>query len=421
MRTVRTSLILLLAALLAVACDWKPKPHEGPHEQVLIYYGMGYNNLSANLRQNLIDLQKDALPGLHNDVAIVAFIHNVAVSGNFSVPNAPVLIRIYRALDGKPVMDTLRRYDDMAVSASPASVRRVLNDIREAFPAKHYGMILSSHGTGWVPGGYVGNADIQPLSAERRSGPPQIYGPEGVWPETKTIGAQYSSASQFDSFSTYWLEVPEFAAAVPFHLDYLIIDTCLSGAVEVAWDLREVCDHLIVSPTEILSTGMGYSHLSTDMFASREPDFASYCRKYYEHYNAQYGSRRSGTIALVETAQLPALAEAFAAVLDEHRDALNYYRLSNTVQRYFYGSSSLRYFYDLRDLAAALGASPDELARLDAALAAAVPVHYETDSFFDLPLERCCGLSTYIPDPTRPQLNACYKNLGWNQVVGLIQ
>ena len=66
-------------------------------------------------------------------------------------------------------------------------------------------------------------------------------------------------------------------------------------------------------------------------------------------------------------------------------------------------------------------ASPAELARLDAALADAVPVHYETPTFFDLSLDRCCGLSVYLPDPSRATLNAFYRTLGWNQAVGLVK
>jgi Clostripain family. len=330
-------------------------------------------------------------------------------------------------------MDTLRRYDDMAVSAAPESMRRVLGDIRDAFPARRYGMIISSHGTGWLPGGYSrnttpraaalqegGRTDGQDDGTDGQGGSAgssrEIYGPEGIWPPTKAIGNQYTASSRI-----HWMEVGALAGAIPFHLEYLIIDACLSGAVEIAWELRDVSDRLVVSPAEILTAGMGYSNLSWDMLASGTPDLERYCREYYEHYNGQSGSYRSGTIALVESAPLPALADAFAAVLDAHRDALDYNKLSASVQRYYYGTSPLIFFYDLRDFAAQLGASPDELARLDAALGAAVPVHYETPTFFDLSLERCCGLSVYIPDPSRPALNDYYRALGWNRAVGLVQ
>ena len=391
--------LLFLAAAVLAACNGIEPPYTGTFDQVLIYYGMGYNNLSPNLERNLMDeLKSDILPGLHREKAIVAFVHNTATSGDYKTPNAPVLMRFYRDRNGKSAADTLKVYEDMTVSASPESIRRVLNEIQETFPAKHYGLLISSHGSGWLPAGYSKNSERA---------------------RTLAIGNQYSSSG--GSVSTQWVTVPELAAAIPMHLDYLILDVCLAGAVEVAWELRNVSDRLVVSPTEILTMGMGYSMLSWDMLAWDKPDLEAYCRTYYDYYNGQSGSYRSGTISLVECAKLPALSEAFSAVLDAHRDALIYSQLANRVQRYYYSTTSLPFFYDLRDLAAQIGASPDELARLDAALAEAVPVHYETPSFFDVSLDRCCGLSTYLPDPTRPQLNTYYRSLGWNQAVGLVR
>lgn len=386
MRRLRTYLLLLATVLLA-ACDGLDRPFEGTYDQVLIYYGMGYNNLSANLKQNLKDLQRDVLPALRNDKAILAFIHTPASPGDYVTPNPPVLMRIYRGRDGKPVCDTLKTYSDMTYSASPESIRQVMNEIRDQYPARRYGMIVSSHGSGWVPAGYTRNTT------------------------PRSVGNQYVGSK------VHFLELDELAAAIPYHLSYLILDTCLSGCVEVAWELRDVADQLVLSPCEILTTGMGYSILSWDAFAAADPDMVTYCREYYDYY-VEHGG---GTISLVQTSQLDALADAFKAILDAHRDALNYNTLTYKVQRYFYSSTPLTFYYDLRDLAAQLGASPDELARLDAALAAAVPCHYETDHFFDLSLDRCCGLSIYLPDPSRPVLNAHYKTLSWNQAVGLVQ
>ena len=386
MRRIRTYL-LLLATLLLGACDGLDRPFEGTFDQVLIYYGMGYNDLQGNLRQNIKDLQRDVLPALRNDKAILAFLHTPASPGNYSTPNPPVLMRIYRGKDGQPVCDTLKTYSDMTVSASAESLTRVMNEVREAYPARRYGMIVSSHGSGWLPPGYTKNK--QPAA----------------------IGEQRVGTGE------KWIELPDLAKAIPYHLNFLILDACLSGCVEVAWELRGVTDQLVISPAEILRDGMGYSILSWDVFAYGEPDFYTYCKQYFDYYDGNGG----GTISLVDCHQLEPLAEAFRSILDAHRDALNYSTLHRTVQRYFYSSTPLTFFYDLRDLAAQLGASSDELSRLDSALAAAVPCHYETATFFDLSLDRCCGLSVYLPDPSRPVLNAYYESLSWNKAVGLVQ
>ena len=401
---------ILLAALLAAGCNGIDRPFEGTFDQVLILYGLGYNNLSGDIRHNLDDLASDVLPGLSYDKAVVAFMHNTAGSG-YGTPNPPVLIRLFRGGDGKPVRDTLKVYESMTVSATKESVRTVLDDIRTAFPARRYGMVYSSHGTGWLPAGY--NASTEQGSVRSLSA-----GPSGpVWPETKALGNQYVGSASNPS----WVEVQDLAEAIPMRLEYLAFDCCLSGTVEVAYELKDICDWLVVSPAEVLTSGMIYRTLSWNMLSGAEPDLRTWCREFYEYYDAQSGAYRSGTIALVDCSRLEALADAFAAVVEAHRDALDISRLYNRVQRYYYSSSNLRFFYDLRDLAEQLGATDAELARLDATLADCIPYHAETPTFFDLPLERCCGLSVYIPDPRRTRLNDFYRTFSWNRRVKLVE
>lgn len=407
LRRTKFSLIALAVVLLA-GCNGIDPPFTGTYEHVFIYCGLGYNNLSGNLQANLEELQSDILPGLWQDKAIVAFCHNT-VNGSYTLPNPPCLIRFYRGSDGRPVADTLKIYDNMSVSASKESLRTALDDIRGMFPAKHYGMLLSSHGSGWVPGQYTSSGENSLTLARARK-------PAVPWPETKAVGNQYIGSSK----NIQWIELQDFADAIPMKVDYLILDNCLSGCVELAYELKDLCDYLVISPTEILTSGMVYDRLVRLLMGGNQPDLKAYCEAFYDFYNEKTGSLRSGTITLVDCSKLEALAEAFRAVLDAHRNALRP-ELIGTVQRYYYPSSNLRFYYDLRDLAAQLGATGAEMAALDAALEACVPYHAETPSFFDLELERCCGLSIYIPEPSRTQLNNQYKTLSWNNRVHLVQ
>ena len=307
------SYLILLAAVLLAGCNGIDRPFTGTFDQVLIYYGMGYNNLSGNLRTNLDQLRTDVLPGLSYDKAIVVFCHNTVVSGNYKTYNEPVLMRFYRGSDGKPVTDTLKVYDNMDVSASKESMRQVLEDVKERFPARRYGLLVSSHGTGWLPPGYNYNSEA-PRQTRRKA----LAQPAQPWPETKAIGNQYLGSSA----NTTWVQLEDFAGAIPMHLDYLILDNCLSGAVELAYELKDVCDRFVVSPAEILTAGMVYSTLSWDMFAGGNPDLRTYCREYFQYYDAQSGNHRAGTVTLVESAGLDALAGAFGAIVDAHRAAL---------------------------------------------------------------------------------------------------
>ena len=410
MRRIKSLLIVFAACLLA-GCNGFERPHEGPYEHVLVYCALGYNNLSGDLARNFNDILTDVLPGESDGRAILAYCHNTAAGGGFTTPNSPVLVRLYRGKGGQAVADTIKTYDAGVVSASKENLRQALQDICGLFPASHYGIVFSSHGTGWLPANY--NSDQERSSL--RSANPE---PESHWPLTKAVGNQYSGSSR--NPDVRWIEMPDFAEAIPMKLDYLILDACLMGTVETAWELKDVCDRLVVSPTEILAAGMIYNTLSWDMFSGAQPDLETYCREYYGYYDAQSGSYRSATVTLVDCDKLDALADAFAAIVDAHRDRMTT-ALTTSVQRYYYGSSKLRFFYDLRDLSAQIGATSAEMDRLDAALAAAIPYHAETPTFFDLKLERCCGLSVYIPDPGRPRLNAFYRTLSWNDRVHLVE
>lgn len=407
MRRIKT-FFLALAAVILAACNGIDRPFEGTYGQVLIYVGLGYNNLSGNLLKNFEDIQEGVLPGISSDRAIVAFCHNTAASGDYSTANPPQLIRILRGPDGKPVADTLKTYADMSLSSTKESLRQALQDIQERFPARSYGMLFSSHGSGWIPGGYVSDSEGSSIRFHSQPG-------ESPWPATKAVGNQYQGSVK----NVRWMEFGDFVDAIPMHLDYLILDACLMGTVEVAWELKDVCDYFVASATEILTDGMIYKTLSWDMLSGIQADLRTYCQEYFDYYNNESGSRRSGTIVLVDCAKLDALAQAFAPIVAAHRDAMT--ACLSSTQRYYYPSSPLRFYYDLRDFAANLGASSAELAQLDAALAAAIPYHAETPSFFDLPLDRCCGLSVYIPDPRRTRLNAFYRTLGWNRAVGLVE
>ena len=403
--------LLLAVSILLAACNGINRPYEGEYENVLIYCALGYNNLSSNLIQNFEDIQEGVLPGISSNCAIVAFCHNTTTYQNYVDPNPPRLIRILRDSNGRPVADTLKTYDDITLSPTRDALRAALSDIADLFPAKHYGMLFSSHGTGWIPAGY----DTKTKPAGLRASGSEPAATSHVWPETKAVGNQYINSYK----NVRWLELSDFVDAIPVKLDYLILDACLMGTVEVAYGLKDVCRYLVASPAEILTTGMIYKTLSWDMLSGHEPDLQTYCEEYFEYYNSASGDRRAGTISLVDCEQLEPLAQAFKAIIDAHRDGIEG-ALAGT-QRYFYSSSNLRFFYDLQDFAAQLGASDAELARLDDALAGAVLYHAETPAFFDLPLERCCGLSVYIPEASRTRLNDYYTSLGWNRRTGLVQ
>ena len=409
-------LITAIVLTLASSCTQKEElPYRGTFDEVFIYCGLGYNNLSSALKADVQELSEGYLPSISQRRAVLAYCHNLSKSGGYSTPNGPVLIRLYTK-GGAVVRDTVKTYDPGTVSASGETLNSALGDIVHLYPAQRYGMLFSSHATGWIPPGYATERENSGISFMSSAPLAQEEG-DRIYPLTKSVGAQYSYVKS-TLYSTE-IDIRDFAAAIPVHLDYLIFDACLMGGAEVAWELRNKCDRLVFSPTEILSNGMVYSTLLSHLMGRDEPELEEVCREYYNYYKSQSDSLyQSATISLVDCSAVGEVAEAFADIVTACRTGFDNLDRSS-VQAYFYDDK--KWYYDLRDAAREAGASDVQLARLDSALADCVLYHAETRKFFNLKLERCCGLSTYLPGSRTPKLNAYYRNLGWNGATGLLK
>lgn len=371
---------------------------------MFIYYMLGYNDLSSYLKSDLEEFSSGILPGRHREKAVVAFCHTPKSNGDYKSENPPVLIRLARE-KGKAVLDTIRTYPEMKISTTPECMNTVLSDIRELLPSKRYSALFSSHATGWVPENYYSGS--VPMSASASS-------VQTSYPLTKSIGAHFNGSRK----DVVEMDIMKFAEAIPMKMEYIIFDACLMGGIEVAWELKDVCDMIICSPAEILAQGMMYKNLSWNLLSGDKADLKAVCEEYIEHYRSQSGQSRSATISLIDCRKLEALSEAFTEAVGSDGAKLRAINKRN-VQRYFYNDKN--WYYDLRDIALNAGSSQSGMDKLDQAFEECVLYHAETEEFFGVPLERCCGLSMYLIDYGRPNLNKYYKTLSWNKVIGLVE
>ena len=144
--------IICLALAVVQGCN---KPYKGDFENVMIYYGGGYNNLSYSIKKNINELAGGpAIPGLRSHDAVITFCHNVATEGDYRTPTSPVIVRIYKDRKDNIIRDTVQVYPPSTRSIDESTVTNALFAIKDKFPAKHYGMVFSSHATGWIPPGY---------------------------------------------------------------------------------------------------------------------------------------------------------------------------------------------------------------------------------------------------------------------------
>ena len=257
--------------------------------KVLLLYSAGFNSLSSFLKEDIADLKSGYLPGSRrNDDVMLVYSHTTSKSGNYSVKTSPILMRLSSALDGTVVTDTLVVYEEGTVSSSAEQLNEVLSYIRDEFPARSYGMVFSSHATGYLPAGYYLNPESgsgsellwKRMRKDGLTAVPYIEEErDESMPMVKSIGQD--QVGSYGNYSSYEIELQDFANALPMYLDYILFDACLMGGVEVAYELRGKCGKLGFSQAEVLAEGLDYRTLTSHLLQPEVPDPKGVCEDYF--------------------------------------------------------------------------------------------------------------------------------------------
>lgn len=351
--------------------------------KTVLLYMVANNNLSYDAENSISRLQNGYVPAEEGNLLV--YKHCAGMD--------PVLLHIKKGEEGTVVADTAYRFPPR-VSATKSALTQALNVTQALFPADSYGLILWSHGTGWIPP----LASSSSAAQEQRSGscPERTFGLDGK----------------------VELEIRDLAQAIPYKLSFMLMDACFMGGIETAYEVKDSVDYYIGSPAEILTESFPYHKIMQHIFKST-PDYAAVCKEYYDYYNAKTGSVRSATVALMDCSKLAEVAEVAKRVFDQYGERIASLDLS-LLQPYFRGSSS-KYFYDLKDLVDAI-ADASLSAEFAAALERAVPYKAATPYFIELPIRSFCGVSTYVPgNPADTKLADYYKQYKWNQATGMIK
>ena len=351
--------------------------------KTVLLYMVANNNLSYDAENSISRLQNGYIPAEEGNLLV--YKHCAGMD--------PVLLHIKKGEEGTVVADTAYRFPPR-VSATKSALTQALNVTQALFPADSYGLILWSHGTGWIPP----LASSSSAAQEQRSGscPERTFGLDGK----------------------VELEIRDLAQAIPYKLSFMLMDACFMGGIETAYEVKDSVDYYIGSPAEILTESFPYHKIMQHIFKST-PDYAAVCKEYYDYYNAKSGAERSATVALMDCSKLAEVAEVAKRVFDQYGERIASLDLS-LLQPYFRGSSS-KYFYDLKDLIDAI-ADASLSAEFAAALERAVPYKAATPYFIELPIRSFCGVSTYVPgNPADTKLADYYKQYKWNQATGMIK
>jgi hypothetical protein len=283
---------------------------------------------------------------------------------------APYLLRIDETGGQK-----IKTYPEFN-SADAVKMQSVLNEIIKIYPAGHYGLVLWSHGTSWLPAGIA--------------------------------------LRSFGKDSGKEMNIPGLAGALPVKFDFILFDACLMGAVEVAYELKDKTDFLIASSTETIYSGFPYDQIIPELLAP-EVNPAQVAQKYFDYYDKQQGAYRSATISVTDTHELEALAEISALVIGDNPFNMTDFNRTAVQRLDVYVE---QYVFDFLDFTAKAFPQADQTA-LREQVNKTVTYKAHTPRFIEeYDISTYCGLSCYIPHPQRNDLNAYYQQLKWCKAAG---
>ena len=258
-----------LFLLLLTGCkeEEKLQPEPVRKDMTVVVYIAAENSLSRFYHSDLAEMESVA--------------DQIPLDCNFLVyVDSSTLPAIYllNAQQGKVTYRTLNEED----SCTPATFGKNIWDIVQEFPAEHYGLVMWSHGSGWIP----------PAKA-----PGKI---------AKTIGVDNNMNNETNYGSE--LEIPDMRKEleeIGVHWDYILFDACFMQCVETAYELRSLTDYIIASPAEIPVLGAPYDKIM-DCLTEKDTEWATHlAEKYYEDYKDNAGL----VISTVKTSELDSLLQ----------------------------------------------------------------------------------------------------------------
>ena len=373
----RHLLTAILVLLLCASCHDELELPKTTWKRVVVVYIMGENSLSTYAQRDLNEI-RSAMKTIPDSCQLVVFFDN---SRNNEYPQILTF--------DKSGEKTLFAYKTDPLSTDSATLRQVLRTVTKESPADQYGLVMWSHGSGWLP--------QQPRYS---------------------IGVD-NGKNSFSNIGTE-MEIPTLANILRQSGErwaYVFFDACFMQTIEVAYELRNCVDWCIASPAEIPAEGAPYDEMLPTLFDDQPWRIAE---AYYDFYKTRGGI----VISALRTSEMEQLATATAPLIAR----LPSYPTTEGVQQYFALEYPEQWEPEFFDMGSAIHAwfDSDYQAWLETARKA-VPYRYATQQwetaypeFYNPTLTdeaNILGISMYIPTEGGRQ-NEAFKRTSWCKRVG---
>ncbi|MCF0177820.1 MAG: hypothetical protein HUJ90_04265 [Bacteroidales bacterium] len=403
-KTIRLILVGMVVSIMS-ACHIIEVNPAGKTTQIknsVLIYMAANNSLSSYVEPNKEQMFNSTIPGKNDDSVLLIFTH---IKGS---EDAPSLRRYYKDSEGVVHGELIASYPEVSFSSADADcLKRVLDDADRRFPAQHRGLVLWSHASGWVPPGYFSKpTDLSKQELE-------LF--------MQLSAADTAPVRDIRSFAidgSTEIDIIELAKAIDRKYDYICFDSCLMGTVEVAYQLRNCCNYMIASPTEVLADGYPYDKIMPYLLDGTKENLVQLSKDFFNYY--AYHSNKSYqnvTISLVDCTKLETLASVCNSIFGNNQSAMQQVD-PYTVQPYF--RNKKRWFYDMGDYISKF-ASAAEQAEFKSVLEQVMVYRDATPKFLEITINVYSGLSIYVPNYSATNLNSYYRTLDWNKATGLLQ
>lgn len=387
MNRILTLLFAISFVVMLPSCGGKKdEPKESAAKRTVLIYAVASNNLSSDLVSDKSEMVAAApeVSGLGREVRVLLY----------SVPSQSAteasLSELCMAPTGEWEFQPLKTYSRDTFSTDPERIREVMTDLRESAPAEKYGLVLWSHGTGWIPS----FSDHQiPQGMQKSYGMDKYQG------------------------TTDYCDIDELARAIPDRMfDYIWFDLCYMMGIEVAYQLRDKCDYIAGYPTEDWSMGMNYDE-TLPILAAPNPDIAAAGKAFFDYYDRQ---NMAVTVTVMKTEGFDRLAQAASdiyahgATPSSASGIMNYSRLRTPL--YDFGQFTERCLDpENPEASALLDAFMSALKDMTLYAGCSTKNFNGTEGAFDP--DQYSGLSCYFPGTASSDVEAYWKKLDWPQRV----
>ncbi|WP_163729458.1 MULTISPECIES: clostripain-related cysteine peptidase [unclassified Parabacteroides] len=357
-----------------VSCQKEKESEDKATRTVLVY--MVASNLNGNMQGNLEDMISVASQKNLNNGNLIVYYSDKNKNAE--------LFQIKEGKGGVVTRHHIRNYEGQS-AVTPEVMHQIIGEVFAEYPAEGYGLILSSHGTSWLPSKYT------------------------------------NMLRSFGEEEGKHMEIYELEQALRgYYFDFILFDACSMAGIECAYELKDKADYIVASPSETMAYGFPYGDMLPYLFTETAAldKVALAFRDFYTSYRNPYGC-----ISVIETSGLEELTGVVRDILSTVGEEAVYALPLSDLQTLSYITFGTTKLYDLQDMISRL-ATAEQFQSFKTALGKVIKHKYTTDKIYcsgdrrEYDVKQFSGLSIYPLQKKYTELNTWYKSeLQWSKAI----